>query len=80
MTTSVNGKRRSYRHVLVSVAVALGVAFGSYGIASAASGSGSSTTTKLGIRTDQHGARRTTGCKRFESVGQPAKRRDCSHG
>ncbi len=45
MTTSVNGKRRSYRHVLVSAAVALGVAFGSYGIASAASGSGSSTTT-----------------------------------
>jgi hypothetical protein len=45
MTTSTNDKRRPYRHVLVSVAVALGVAFGSYGIASAASGSGSSTTT-----------------------------------
>ncbi len=45
MTTSVNGKRRSYRQLLVSVAVALGVALGSYGIASAASGSGSSTTT-----------------------------------
>jgi hypothetical protein len=45
MTTSRNGTRRSYRHVLISLAVALGVAFGSYGIASAAGGSGSGTTT-----------------------------------
>lgn len=39
------GTSRSFRSVLVSLAVAIGVAFGSYGIASAASGSSSSTTT-----------------------------------
>ena len=36
---------RSFRRVLVALATALGVAFGSYGIASAATGSSSSTTT-----------------------------------
>jgi hypothetical protein len=45
MSTSSTGKPRSYRSVLVSLAVALGVAFGSYGVASAASGSSSSSTT-----------------------------------
>jgi hypothetical protein len=45
MSTSSTSKPRSYRSVLVSLAVALGVAFGSYGVASAASGSSSSSTT-----------------------------------
>jgi hypothetical protein len=36
---------RSFRSVLVSLAVAFGVAFGSYGIASAATGSSTTTTT-----------------------------------
>jgi hypothetical protein len=45
MTTSSNGNPRSYRSVLFGLAIALGVAFGSYGVASAATGSGSSTTT-----------------------------------
>ena len=36
---------RSFRRVLVTLAAALGVAFGSYGIASAATGSSSTTTT-----------------------------------
>jgi hypothetical protein len=45
MSTSSTSKARSYRSVLVSLAVALGVAFGSYGVASAASGSSSSSTT-----------------------------------
>ena len=35
MRTSSNGKPRSHRSVLVSLAVALGVAFGSDGVASA---------------------------------------------
>jgi hypothetical protein len=39
------GTSRSFRSVLLGLAVAIGVAFGSYGIASAASGSSSSTTT-----------------------------------
>jgi hypothetical protein len=42
---TVPRKPRTFRHVLVSLAVALGVAFGSYGIASAATGSSSATTT-----------------------------------
>jgi hypothetical protein len=45
MSTSSTSKPRSYRSVLVSLAVALGVAFGSYGVASAATGSSSSSTT-----------------------------------
>jgi hypothetical protein len=45
MSTSSTSKPRSYRSVLVSLAVALGIAFGSYGVASAASGSSSSSTT-----------------------------------
>jgi hypothetical protein len=45
MSTSSTSKPRSYRSVLVSLAVGLGVAFGSYGVASAASGSSSSSTT-----------------------------------
>jgi hypothetical protein len=45
MSTSSTSKTRSYRSVLVTLAVALGVAFGSYGVASAATGSSSSSTT-----------------------------------
>jgi hypothetical protein len=45
MTSQSNGKSLSYRSVLVGLAVALGVAFGSYGVASAASGSDSNGTT-----------------------------------
>ncbi len=36
---------RSFRSILVTLATALGIAFGSYGVASAATGSNSSTTT-----------------------------------
>lgn len=36
---------RSFRSILVTLAAALGIAFGSYGVASAATGSNSSTTT-----------------------------------
>jgi hypothetical protein len=36
---------RSFRSVFVTLALALGIAFGSYGVASAATSSGSSTTT-----------------------------------
>jgi hypothetical protein len=44
MSTKTRGSR-SFRSVLVSLALALGVAFGSYGIASAATGSSTTTTT-----------------------------------
>jgi hypothetical protein len=44
MSTTSRGSR-SFRSVLVSLALALGVAFGSYGIASAATGSSTTTTT-----------------------------------
>jgi hypothetical protein len=44
MSTKPRGSR-SFRSVLVSLALALGVAFGSYGIASAATGSSTTTTT-----------------------------------
>jgi hypothetical protein len=41
---------RSFRRALITLAAALGVAFGSYGIASAATGSGTTTTTTTTAR------------------------------
>ena len=43
--STTTGTPRSFRRVLITLAVALGVAFGSYGVAAAASGSSSTSTT-----------------------------------
>ena len=43
--STTTGTPRSFRRVLITLGVALGVAFGSYGVAAAASGSSSTSTT-----------------------------------
>jgi hypothetical protein len=47
---------RSFRSVFVTLALALGIAFGSYGVASAATSSGSSTTTTTAAPAARPGA------------------------
>jgi hypothetical protein len=49
-------RSHSFRSVLVSLAIALGVAFGSYGVASAATGSSTTTTTTATPSTVRPGA------------------------
>ena len=43
--STTTGRPRSFRRVLITLGVALGVAFGSYGVAAAASGASSTSTT-----------------------------------